>query len=340
MLSAVAARKAAAAQKTLLTSDEQQSIKRKLSEVERQDAPPRRPPPPKRTWSPSTPLPLSDEEEDIEHEELDVGHSQSPIVTSTTLPVVEQALLSTWRPVKDGNFFVLDASDLAECNISELSCARLLLLRAQDRLALLGVYALTVLQGAVSVAGTALLPGISHRVFAPRSSPIPVIECRGPNGGTQPFQLPPSRLRSDCVGFDAVVLLQQQNTGIEGLGRIYRIFEDVFVPPHVERTAGTAETGLNGVYYVRSIYCPYTCLTSIQVETQISGLSPVVIEPSWRSAIENVMRRDPQENTRCVYMVRGTRKSGKSTFARTLLNTLVTRSVMLVLSVNDMTYAL
>lgn len=40
------------------------------------------------------------------------------------------------------------------------------------------------------------------------------------------------------------------------------------------------------------------------------------------------MERDPEEGTRRVFLVRGAKKSGKSTFGRTLMNALATKYVI------------
>lgn len=262
MLSAVAARKAAAAQKTRPNSENKPASKRKSSNVELQDAPPRKLPYTTRAWFPSAPLSLSDdddEDKDEGHDKLVFEHNDLPPIASTSQSVAESSQLSTWRPVKNINFFVLGSDELAGCNVADSSPARLIVLRASDRLAFLGVYALTVLYGAVSVAGTTLTPGTTHRVFAPWSSPIPILECLALSSAQLSTRLLPSRISTLCDTCDAIIVLQEQRTGIEGLGHMCRTFENVFELPRTERTQKTIDIGLNGIHYVRSNTECQTC---------------------------------------------------------------------------------
>lgn len=56
-----------------------------------------------------------------------------------------------------------------------------------------------------------------------------------------------------------------------------------------------------------------------------------MLPPSWSSTISSILpalEREEVDFSRHVYLVRGAKKCGKSTFAKTLLNNLVTRYVV------------
>ncbi|KAI0337542.1 hypothetical protein BDW22DRAFT_866481 [Trametopsis cervina] len=225
---------------------------------------------------------------------------------------VISSTLSTWRPVQGQTLLHLTEEDSHALQISTGIPARVFLLRKDERLTLVGVYRLTVVHGSVALAGTTLTAKAeSHEVYAPWSSPLPVIECLP--GGQTVSSWPKTLsepLRQSLARFDAALVVQEFRTGIEGLGKVCRTFEHVFEPPR-QRDARLVEgLSLSGVHYI---------------ESQGHGLCSFTVPPSWQQAVNRALTHYGRETTRLVYVVQGAKKTGKSSFARLLLNTLLTR---------------
>lgn len=265
----------------------------------------------RRAWSPSGPLAESSEDE-----AEDVALQPSVLdIPSTSRPADEPLqLLSTFRPIPDQNIFDLSAEDLSAIGLSSSAKGKLLVLQQQDRLALLGTYSITILQGAVSLNAVALQPSLkTHPVFAPRSSPLPVIECSASESrARQPIVQLPVRFAASVARSAAIIVLQELHTGVEGLGRVCRTFEGVFQPSRWQRNQANDELGLGGVHYV---------------QYQNQDAQPFVVPPSWIRALEAslVEADDNQAFSRKVFLVQGPKKTGKSTFARTLANKLLSK---------------
>lgn len=102
-------------------------------------------------------------------------------------------------------------------------------LKSGESLALQGVYSLTVLSGRVSICTSELSasPSTSHRVFAPKCLPTPIIQPVESGTYTIHPKLPPDiqRIaRPDCT----IIFLENLETGVEGLGKACKVFEGAF----------------------------------------------------------------------------------------------------------------
>ncbi|KAJ7066642.1 hypothetical protein C8F01DRAFT_712278 [Mycena amicta] len=249
----------------------------------------------KRSYSPSAPVNDSSEEE--LDEILDV-----PIPPASFQPRLPQNL-STFSPEPDTNTFHLLPEELALLNLS-VDCATLISLRPGSTMALVGVYSLSVLRGAVSIYGARLHSSTTpHRVFAPRSAPIPIIEVLNASSTLQ-IDLP-ARLQAVFVDDNVVIVLSALQTGVEGLGRICRIFEGVFSPPRLYQ-------GYKAEYELVS--------TAKMVTEPSKDLQPLFLSPTWKKALDRTYEsKDP------IILVKGQKNAGKSTFARALLNRLSSR---------------
>ncbi|KAI6140917.1 hypothetical protein EDD17DRAFT_1667529 [Pisolithus thermaeus] len=272
MLSAVAARKASARQ------TDEQSAQSSSHPTSIQAS---------REWSPSRP---------VELEESDAPRPE-PTVISNFLPVLGQ------------NTFLLARDDFSATGFQGDNGV-VLVLNASESVALLGVYLLTVLQGRANLCGVTLGPSSTqHRVFAPRSSPIPVISW-APQEGHSKMSQRPLPLSVHANPDTTVVLIRYASTGVEGLGRICRVFENVFKPPR-----GTT---------ARDIGIPEIRLISHSTKDML----PYTLPPSWETGL-TYMDLPPNSRTDITLaplcMVKGPKKSGKSTFSRTLLNRLLSR---------------
>lgn len=193
-----------------------------------------------RSWSPSRPSPDQEAEE---------GPNPIP---PTNLPSYPQPSgyqplqLSTFRPLRDSNFFELSAEEISTVGLQAETIV--VSIDREETLALLGTYALTVLKGSVSILGATLSASkIAHRVFACRFAPIPILRCVALDAHPD-SNLPslPPRIRHITGG--AVLAIQSLETGVEGLGRVCRVFDGVFEPSRWQRSS--AEVILPGVSLV------------------------------------------------------------------------------------------
>ncbi|KAF7790792.1 hypothetical protein EIP86_001749 [Pleurotus ostreatoroseus] len=273
--------------------------------------------PTKRAWSPSEPLRDSSDEEDGEGLEDSPFETEEPMITETAAPVQNTPpVLSTYRPIPDQNLFDLEEDETKNLSIPSSHPAKLICLAPSDRLALIGTYTLLVLHGSVALSGVTLASSkVAHRVYAPRSAPLPVVECL-PVTNRPPEKLAedlPPRLQNLAPNFAALIVLQELHTGVEGLGRVCRTFDGVFGLSRWQKNQGLVDLGLQTAHYAKFV----------THESQ-----EFVLPPSWSSAISSVsppLGREEVDYSRQVYLVKGPKKCGKSTFARTLLNNLVTR---------------
>ncbi|KAF9070394.1 hypothetical protein BDP27DRAFT_1447078 [Rhodocollybia butyracea] len=271
----------------------------------------------KRSYSPSRPIQLDDSSEE--------GEGEKPQPTTYK---EETRPLTTFVPVQGQNLFHLTAEEVSFVSVSSSSAATLIALNPSETLTLLGTYRLSVICGSVQVAG-AVLRGPSakeHSVFAPRSSPLPFIR---PLSSAPATGLPPN-IQSMIPHNSTVLLLQELHTGVEGLGKVCRTFEGVFAshPKDVTNRGETNEFGdvlkLKGVRIVSQ---------------QSKYLSSLSMPSSWEHALNEVhsapaenhdieMEAEDEESIRLppnIYMVKGPKKVGKSSFARILVNRLLTK---------------
>lgn len=212
--------------------------------------------PRRRAWSPSEPLrDSSDEDDEDEAMGEDIIQGVLPVAPVAGPSKLAPKALSTFHPVLDQNMFFLtpdDARTLQLSNTADESRGTLLILRPPDTLALLGTYRLIVLQGAVSLMGSVLAASpTSHRVFAPRSSPIPVLQSTVYRGDGRPLPIP-ERVRSAVGHGMAVILLQELQTDVERLGLVCRTFEGVFSPSRAQSKMPSVDLNLRGAHLVRS----------------------------------------------------------------------------------------
>ncbi len=168
-----------------------------------------RPRPIGRAWSPS--VPLRDSSPDGEQKNYRV-----------------EATLSTFTPTRHLNVFHLSQDEISSVLGPTSARGTLIALSVEKTLCIGGAYLLTVLGGTVSLLGTFIgFSKKSHRVYAPKSSPVPVLEAVAsePSSG---WSEELSRLLEIDGTSCAIILIQELRTGIEGLGNVCKVFSDVF----------------------------------------------------------------------------------------------------------------
>ena len=166
-----------------------------------------------RAWSPSVPLRDSSDEEPTNE-----GQKQ---IKSPTL-----RRLTAFTPTPGKNILYLSQDNLSALDQNSMQ-GTLIVLSAEETLCIGGAYLLTVLRGTLSLFGTALRPSTRpHRIYAPKSSPLPVLEAISPE---------PSILSDDLshqLGIfglsGTVILIQELQTGVQRLGHICKVFSGVF----------------------------------------------------------------------------------------------------------------
>ncbi|KAI0829227.1 hypothetical protein BC628DRAFT_1359721 [Trametes gibbosa] len=262
-----------------------------------------------RAWTPSAPLADSSDEEDGDD-------GDEPIVLEQSLPTSGKPtldaprVLSTFQPVRDKNVFYLPNTD------DSLPKRTVLLLDRLDTVTILGSYTLTILRGSVVLAGVTLTTSTTaHPVFAPRSSPLPTIHCLPPKAPASGFpSLPnlPENIADAASYADAVVILQELQTGIEGLGRVCRPFNGFFTPSRWHQSQVRFDMGLDNVYFMPA---------------QTLDTYPLIVPKTWTAVTEAALscKDDDGASQEPVYLVKGPKNAGKSTFARLLLNKLLSR---------------
>ena len=159
----------------------------------------------------------------------------------------EPQILSTYRPIHGQNLFQLSSDEGLALGLSGPAIS--LVLSPSATVSFVGAYRFRVLRGSISLLGSTIPPSRDlHRVFAPQSSPIPVIEALAAHGESSKSLCDiPTRIATIIDKGDVIIVLQELRTGIEGLGRVMRIFEGVF---HHADSEGASDIPLGGVHFV------------------------------------------------------------------------------------------
>jgi len=174
-------------------------------------------------------------------------------------------ILSTFSPTPGKNIFFLSTVELRELGLDLKEKGTLVALDEGDRLCLLGTCRVMVLGGSISVNGVVLRPSINpHNIFAPRSSPLPIVEYNSSStnatlDGFCPLQSLQSRDSTEL----AIILLQELKTNIETLGNICRNFGGTYELPGArwENNFAIDPFHINGLYLV----CPLVSLYSFLI---------------------------------------------------------------------------
>ncbi|KAH9999536.1 hypothetical protein BJV77DRAFT_1179556 [Russula vinacea] len=280
-----------------------------------------------KAYSPSRPVAdFSDDESDASEQPLtDLSQlfSYNRLLTNE-----EPQILSTYRPADGRNIFSLSLDEGSALGLSGPAIA--LVLSPLATVSFVGAYRLRVLRGSVSLLGTRIQPSrVLHRVFAPQSSPIPAIKALVTHGGSSKSLYDiPAQITGTIDEGDAIIVLQELRTGIEGLGRVMRTFEGVFRQTHSE---GVFDMPLGGVHLLWHSFfegAPFAH-TESQVSQLVRGMRAFQIPPSWEAAFSASSSFPADETTGLltphVLLVKGQKNSGKSTFARMVTNRLSSR---------------
>ncbi|KAF9037057.1 hypothetical protein BJ165DRAFT_1503025 [Panaeolus papilionaceus] len=273
----------------------------------------------KRAWSPNMPLlENSSSDSSLDDEDIDAGEPFAGL-DGSTLPLTPKPsrpsqgspdegvqLASMFEPSLDENIFFLSEDEAK--TLGSTGTGTLVGLNFHDTLCLLGTCTFTLLQGCLQVNGARLHPTLKkHRLFAPRSSALPLFKC-----GSE--KLPPLLLSSSIpsrlqglFNHRVVIMFQELRTGIENLGRACRTFENIFDLPRWPVGCGHKPFKIQGLSMISQTtkeLLPFSSLTS------------------WSKVLHDLA---PSTATHSgIYLVKGPKNVGKSTFSRSLVNHLLT----------------
>lgn len=276
---------------------------------------------PKRTWSPSRPMVDSSDDEDPGP----LGMSDPTTYRMQPTPrKPEPEPLSTFRPVLNDNVYSVSESEGAISGKTVI-----LVLPPNETVALVGTYSLRVLQGGLTLLGVTLSPSdTKHTVFAPRSSPIPILSwAASDRQGSCSFPIPPTIRRQANT---SIILIEYAHTGVEGLGQICKTSENIFKPPRgSDAIPGTDLAKIHTVCVSQSLYAHSNQSISRKVTHSTKDVHPFILPSSWEAALASIEEQPVSGiSTPPICLVKGPKKSGKSTLARTLVNRLLSRSVL------------
>ncbi|CAE6524732.1 unnamed protein product [Rhizoctonia solani] len=282
--------------------------------------------PRKRPYSPSQPFDPSSDEEGPTPSVPDV----SGVVYTNPQIAESDTAVSPAKNIPDltemKNCFTLTSED-AYSVTGRRTSAKIILLNQGESLMFVGTMELTLLQGSMRLLGTTLTPSrTSHRIFAPRFHPIPVLHALGQPGGassqesSQKISLVsrlPGHVIKSISALHVVVAIQELVTGVEGLGQVVQPFTGVFEPD------------------IRDRSITKQILESVYIYKSESQFDPSFHFPhDWQQAITSILSSIPGEkpstggNELCdapVILVQGAKNSGKSAFSRLLANSLTNR---------------
>ncbi|KAI9634884.1 uncharacterized protein MKK02DRAFT_34344 [Dioszegia hungarica] len=284
----------------------------------------------KRAYSPGAPVD-SDGSEDSsaagDEGEEETGMEDAPYGSTMTTPRPagqESGQLATtnFSPRRGVNVELLSMAALAKAGLQNISGSGLIVsLAPNENISLAGVFHLVPLQRPIDIFSSTLSPSpdpqARHAVFAPISHPIPNIShATAPARAQSPLiaRLPlPAAF--DIASSRAVFLILEQHTGIEGM-------------------RGGAVPGFNTIWGDEKGWLGLRGVHAIPGSI-LSTCYPYTTPSSWSTALDSLISRGQanghthhasaaDEAEDCpIVLVKGPKRSGKSTLARAALNTLL-----------------
>ncbi|KAF8505075.1 hypothetical protein BU17DRAFT_101226 [Hysterangium stoloniferum] len=265
-------------------------------------------PAPSRAYSPSQPI-MDSSEEEGENQVKQSG--QLSTAADTQDPFVDESSFETFVPQLDFNVFRLTSEEFEALRLTgdgDSQTAHLFLIPPRRSLTFIGTARVTLLYGSMSLLGTTLKPSrLSHRIFSPRSSPLAVLAALDPS------------TTNISEEFEQISLSQRAlHTGVERLGRVCRIFERAFDSGQdCPREKTDSNINIRGLHI-------------LDPNTQSKyHLQPFYMPKSWKTALDDalapLLQTEIGPTKSFIALIRGPKKCGKSTFARTILNHLTTQ---------------
>ncbi|KAG8932246.1 Polynucleotide 5'-hydroxyl-kinase grc3 [Tulasnella sp. 417] len=276
---------------------------------------------PKRAWSPSQLVESASEgqddgDEDSDNEAIvDLGPSAAgEILNERTSQIGPTS--STFNPIIGKNVF--PASFITSYD----SYGTLVILKwaQSETIIFTGAVKLTLIDGYLSVFGTEITRGQSQNIFAPTIGPLPILRHSRSHHGVVSTEINldalkalPKEVADKWRMGDTVIRLESvSETGVEGLGDVVGACEGVF--GQRSGASSSSDFGIEGFHLVLS---PQSGIYTFSAPTQ------------WMDAIDELVKPRPSgprlEVPPTVAIVKGPKRSGKSTFARTMMNSMLSR---------------
>lgn len=179
---------------------------------------------------------------------------------------------SSYRSVQKFSFVPQENKNVFRAVVVNGVIGTLLVLKEEETTAVLGVYALTLLRGSLSILGTSLYTPSSHMVFAPKCSPVPILTAYHRENAEDNTALLPEAIQRVLSPDDNVIFFRELFTGVEGLQKICRTFDGVFDIDAL----GSDILGLQGARLVST--CPLStfCICLIYITAYFLTSFPIV----------------------------------------------------------------
>ncbi|WVQ65630.1 uncharacterized protein L199_003808 [Kwoniella botswanensis] len=210
-------------------------------------------------------------------------------------------------PLENINLYKVSQDDLRLAGLKDdyAGDGMIISLAKEETLIIAGTYILTPLSGSISISSCTLTcDGSSYPVFAPTSHPIPVISPvsartnLGAVSWLNKLKLPKGFRKGEIL-----FLIRQNTCGIDGLrygavpGFAHIWLEEV------------GSWGLKGVHPVIGSFS--------------TPIYPHITPPTWSEALSSLSSNEEDSERPFVGLIKGPKRSGKSTLGRALLNNLL-----------------
>ncbi|KAK4685213.1 polynucleotide 5'-hydroxyl-kinase GRC3/NOL9, partial [Tremellales sp. Uapishka_1] len=216
---------------------------------------------------------------------------------------------SNFSPIEGDNVYLVGEAQLRAAGLQDdiSGPGMVVSLGPDEDLLIAGTYTLTPLSHSVSLLSTNLSPNHrSYPVFAPTSHPIPVLTHVPSAASSSPLLTRLALQKSFKISGRSVFLVREHRSGIEGLrGGIVPGFGNIFLE---DRGAW----GIRGVHPV--------------IGSFPTPVYPHTTPPSWSSSLAALSSSPSSADTDqppFVALLKGPKRSGKSSFARATLNRLL-----------------
>ncbi|WVW84854.1 hypothetical protein I302_106889 [Kwoniella bestiolae CBS 10118] len=215
---------------------------------------------------------------------------------------------SNFIPIEGVNIHKISEDELKSAGLKDdySGDGMIINLSREETLIIAGTYTLTPLSGSISISSCTLSPnGSSHPIFAPTSHPIPIISSSSTATQKNVPWLKKLKLSKEFKQGQNLFLVRENQCGIDGLrygaipGFAHIWLEEV------------GSWGLKGVHPVTGSFS--------------TPIYPHVTPPTWSKAVNSLPSAEEAIEQPFVGLVKGPKRSGKSTFARAVLNNLLKR---------------
>ncbi|OCF57102.1 hypothetical protein L486_05961 [Kwoniella mangroviensis CBS 10435] len=214
---------------------------------------------------------------------------------------------SKFAALENVNIYKVSKDDLRLAGLKDdyAGDGMIISLAKEETLIIAGTYTLTLLSGSISISSCTLqCDGTSYPVFAPISHPIPVISpvSAKKNQSVVPW-LSQLKLPKGFRKAQTLFLIRENNCGIDGLrygavpGFAHIWLEEI------------GSWGLKGVHPVIGSFS--------------TPIYPHTTPPTWSEALSSLSSNDEASERPIVGLIKGPKRSGKSTFGRAVLNNLL-----------------